>query len=57
VRGVVLTPWPERPGAVERSNRETIAAIGRVEVATLRATSPDTLAVASSDLPLDAWMA
>jgi dethiobiotin synthetase len=32
---VVLTPWPEEPSAVERSNRETIAALGEVEVATL----------------------
>jgi dethiobiotin synthetase len=32
---VVLTPWPERPGEIERSNRETIAALGAVEVGTL----------------------
>ncbi len=32
---VVITPWPAKPGAVETSNRETIAALGRVEVATL----------------------
>jgi dethiobiotin synthetase len=31
-RKVVLTPWPERPGELERSNRETIAALGAVEV-------------------------
>lgn len=35
VRAVVLNPWPERPGAMERSNRETIARLGRVGVATL----------------------
>jgi len=34
---VVLTPWPERPSAVERSNRETIAALGGVEVQVLPA--------------------
>jgi len=35
VRAVVLTPWPEEPSAVERSNRETIAALGEVEVKAL----------------------
>ncbi len=35
VAAVVLTPWPDRPGEVERSNRETIAALGRVEVLAL----------------------
>lgn len=37
---VVLTPWPDEPGAVERSNRETIAALGDVEVATLARFDP-----------------
>jgi dethiobiotin synthetase len=32
VRAVVLTPWPETPGAMERSNRETIAQLGEIEV-------------------------
>ncbi|MGH2950756.1 MAG: dethiobiotin synthase [Solirubrobacterales bacterium] len=32
VRGVVLTPWPERPGAVERSNRTAIERLGDVRV-------------------------
>jgi dethiobiotin synthetase len=35
VASVVLTPWPARPSEVERSNRETIASLGRVEVRTL----------------------
>jgi dethiobiotin synthetase len=35
VRLVVLTPWPAAPSRVERSNRETIAALGKVEVRTL----------------------
>jgi dethiobiotin synthetase len=34
-RAVVLNGWPERPGPLERSNRETIAALGAVEVLTL----------------------
>jgi dethiobiotin synthetase len=34
VAGVVLTPWPGEPSVVERSNREAIAALGRVSVET-----------------------
>jgi dethiobiotin synthetase len=32
---VVLTPWPEQPGDLERSNRETIAKLGEVHVEVL----------------------
>jgi len=35
VTAVVLTPWPAEPSAIEQSNRETIAALGRVNVETL----------------------
>ncbi len=35
VSAVVLTPWPDSPSAVERSNRKTIARLGDVAVATL----------------------
>jgi dethiobiotin synthetase len=35
VAAVVLTPWPGEPSAIELSNRETIAALGEVEVLTL----------------------
>ncbi|HVD86814.1 MAG TPA: dethiobiotin synthase [Solirubrobacterales bacterium] len=35
VRAVVLTPWPPEPSEIELSNRETIAALGAVEVLTL----------------------
>ena len=35
VAAVVLTPWPGEPTAIERSNRETIAGMGEVEVKTL----------------------
>ncbi len=35
VAAVVLTPWPEEPGEIERSNRETVAALGGVEVKVL----------------------
>jgi dethiobiotin synthetase len=59
VRAVVLTPWPEEPDAMERSNRDTIAALGGVEVATLpRLTdgSPESLAAAGALLALDRWL-
>jgi dethiobiotin synthetase len=49
-RAVVLTPWPDEPSAMERSNRATIAALGGVEVATLPHTAPDALASAGRDL-------
>jgi dethiobiotin synthetase len=32
---VVLTPWPDEPTEIERSNRETIGALGEVEVQVL----------------------
>lgn len=32
VKAVVLTPWPQSPGQIEESNRETIAALTEVEV-------------------------
>jgi dethiobiotin synthetase len=32
VLAVVLTPWPQKPNEIERSNRETIARLGDVEV-------------------------
>lgn len=53
VRAVVLTPWPEEPGVMERSNHETIARLGGVEVATLATVSalaPDALAAAGAPL-------
>ena len=59
VRAVVLTPWPQEPSALERSNRETIARIGAVEVRTLsRADSaePSELARAGGELPWRRWL-
>lgn len=35
VTAVVLTPWPEEPTEIERSNRETIASLAGVEIHTL----------------------
>jgi dethiobiotin synthetase len=36
VAAVVLTPWPEEPSAIERSNHETIVSLGEAPVRTLR---------------------
>src|SRR5437870_1902993 len=59
VAAVVLTPWPSRPSAVERSNRETIARLGEVEVAALPAVGrpePVPLAEVGEGLALDRWL-
>jgi dethiobiotin synthetase len=50
---VVLTPWPDEPTGMERSNRETIEALGGVRVCGLPPTSPTTLPQAGEALPLD----
>lgn len=59
VAGVVLTPWPAEPDRLKRSNRDTIARLGNVDVATLpwveEATAP-ALAAAASALPLEQWV-
>lgn len=60
VAAVVLTPWPERPSAVERSNRETIAARGDVEVAVLPEIvrpQPQLLEAAGAMLAPERWLA
>ena len=59
VRGVVLTPWPAEPSALERSNVETLRALGAVAVSCLpRATAltPVALAQAASGLPVGRWI-
>jgi dethiobiotin synthetase len=59
VRAVVLTPWPERPSHLERSNLETIEQLGFVEVAGLpRARSPEPreLARVGAALPWRRWL-
>ena len=59
VRAVVLTPWPEEPRRLERSNRDTIERVGDVEVATLTTVAgPDvaSLARAGDTLPWRRWL-
>lgn len=59
VAAVVITPWPAEPTLLERSNRETIARLGTVEVDTLAAVAgpdPDELARAGGLLPWREWL-
>jgi dethiobiotin synthetase len=58
VCAVVLTPWPEQPNEMERSNRETIARMGEIEVVGLgRVQSPDAtdLGRAGDTVPWRNW--
>lgn len=60
VAGVVLNPWPEAPDTMLASNRDTIARLGEVGVATLPALpgpDPVALAAAGAALPLREWLA
>lgn len=59
VAAVVLTPWPREPGDLQRSNRETIEALGAVEVATLgevQGPAYPALAAAGEELPWRRWL-
>jgi dethiobiotin synthetase len=59
VCAVVLTPWPEQPSVIERSNRGTIARLGDVEVAGLAVVSGPNLsqlAIAGEGLPWRRWL-
>ena len=59
VRAVVLTPWPTRPVELERSNRDTIARLGALEVVVLgraRNAEPAELARAAARLPWRRWL-
>jgi dethiobiotin synthetase len=58
VRAVVLTPWPDTPSELERSNRDTISRLGGIEVVGLGhvpiPTAAD-LARVGSELPWQRW--
>jgi dethiobiotin synthetase len=58
VRAVVLTPWPDAPKEMERSNRDTIARLGEIEVAGLSnvpSVAAADLARAGAALPWRGW--
>lgn len=60
VRAVVMTPWPEQPDAMQRSNRETVARLaGLDEVHVLPSVErgdPELLAAAGAGLPVAEWL-
>jgi dethiobiotin synthetase len=56
VCAVVLTPWPAEPKALERSNRETIARLGEVEVAGLAHVPSPTVAELAGAGELLPWL-
>jgi dethiobiotin synthetase len=56
VAGIVMTPWPEDPQPIERSNRATVERLGGVAVSGLATATPGTLAAAGATLPLDDWL-
>jgi dethiobiotin synthetase len=56
IAGVVMTPWPENPQPIERSNRETIERLGGLPVHGLPLTDPASLAAAGRSLPLEDWL-
>ena len=59
VAAVVFTPWPSDPGRIEESNRETVARLGNVEVATLarvERAQPEYLSRAGRSLPIAQWL-
>jgi dethiobiotin synthetase len=60
VRAVILTPWPDEPGEIERSNKETIARLGAIDVRVLElidSPDPRSLASAGASLPWRDWIA
>src|SRR3954467_973894 len=56
IQAVVLTPWPDEPSAMERSNMETIERFGEVPVIGLPRTDPAGLGAAGAILPVSDWL-
>lgn len=56
IQAVVLTPWPDEPSAMERSNMETIERFGEVPVIGLPRTDRAHLAEAGAALPVSDWL-
>jgi dethiobiotin synthetase len=57
VAAVVLTPWPRFPRPVERSNRETIEALGEVPTFGLPRVEIASGVGAVRSLPVESWVA
>jgi dethiobiotin synthetase len=56
IQAVVLTPWPDAPDEIHRSNMETIERFGEVPVIGLPRTDPAGLAAAGALLPVSDWL-
>jgi dethiobiotin synthetase len=56
VAGVVMTPWPEEPAEIERSNRDTIERLSGVRVSGLPVTDRAGVAAAGAALPIESWL-
>ncbi len=56
VRAIVFTPWPADPPTLERSNRETVARMARVEVAVLPRVGRADLVAAGAALDPERWL-
>src|SRR3954451_18583493 len=56
VQAVVLSPWPDEPESIHRSNMETIERFGEVPVIGLPRTDPAGLAAAGAVLPVSDWL-
>ncbi len=57
VAGVVMTPWSAAAGQLERSNADTVAQLGDVQVAELPHCEPGTIAQTAAALPVASWLA
>jgi dethiobiotin synthetase len=56
VAAVVMTPWPDDPTPMERSNRAIVERLGDVRVVGLPRTTPERLAEAGASLPTEDWV-
>lgn len=56
VAAVVLSGWPEESSTIERSNRDTIAGLTDLPVATLPFVDRHTIADAATALPASTWL-
>jgi dethiobiotin synthetase len=59
VRAVVFTPWLDEPTAMEISNREAVACLGKVEIGSIEMLTPDdqaAFASAGANLSWRRWL-
>jgi dethiobiotin synthetase len=59
IAGIVMTPWPSKPDAIVRSNRDTIERLTKLPVVGLpfvTSAEPGPLAAAGAVVPLKRWL-